>query len=239
MTLPSLIGHYKQKALQEQFKVSYSLLQQAFLKIEADWGYTPNCYYWDTNPYGGQQCVEYKENGDCNKWVLEDGSALPKDYNGLMGDCSAVYGALEKTLQVISKCEGQAFAKNCIPEYEGLDTVTKSNNPDLSDTEAKSANAGCAAFFKERLLTTQTAYVYKNGMIMIPYNVTSYPIILVDINGKKGPNKWGHDLFAFQLRGSMKTSLKVSDSDRCWTVEKGGISTKEMLENMYGVKYTK
>ena len=98
MTLPSLIKHYKQKVLQEQFKVGYSLFQQAYLKIQADWGYTPDCYYWDNNPYGGVKCIAYDDRGGCIKNALTDGSELPKNYNGNMEECKVFYKALEKTL---------------------------------------------------------------------------------------------------------------------------------------------
>lgn len=238
MTLPALIGHYRQKVLQEQFKVAYSLLQQAVLKIEADWGYTPACYYWDKNPYGGNKCIEFDDRGGCKKYGLTDGSALPENYNGDMGDCKLVYESLEKTLQVINKCEGNAFAKNCIPEYEGVDTIKKANNPDMSDDEAYASSSGCINFRKTEILNNRAAYVFKNGMIMMPYSLTSYPVFLLDINGKKGPNKGGHDVFSLKIIGNPKSSLRIIDGG-CYGVEKGGISTQEMMQNMYGTKYTK
>lgn len=241
MTLPSLIGNYKKKVLQNQFKVAYSLFQQAYLKIQADWGYTPNCYYWDKNPYGGNKCIAYNDRGGCIKWGLTDGSELPKNYNGNMEECKIFYEALEKTLQVINKCENKAFEKGCIPEYEGIDTVNLANNPDMSDDEAYASTSGCDNFRKTNILNKTPAFVLKNGMIMIPYSISGLPIFLLDINGKKSPNKWGHDLFAFRIHGNTNLQLNLTYSTNCAVVEKGGLSTKQMIENMYlyNNKYTK
>lgn len=232
MTLPSIIGHYKKKALQEQFKVAYSLFQQASLKIQADWGYTPDCYYWDSNPYGGNKCVAYDDRGGCTKYALSDGSPLPSNYNGNMQSCKQFYEALEKTIQVITKCEDNAYDRGCIPEYEGIDTVKIANNPDLSEDEAYAQTSGCNNFRKTNLLK-RPAFVLKNGMILIPYSLANSPVILIDINGKKGPNKWGHDLFSFKIRGNVNKQLYLDEGGTCSATEKGGLTTKQMIENMY------
>ena len=238
ITLPSLIGHYKQKVLQEQFKTAYSLLQQAYLKIQADWGYTPNCYYWDKNPYGASKCIERNDRGDCIKSTLINGDKLPQNFNGNMEECRMFYKALEKTLQVINKCENKAYEKGCIPEYEGIDTVKLANNPDMSEYNVIVETSGCRNFRQDKILNNIPAYVFKNGMIMIPYSAGT-PLFLLDINGKKGPNKWGHDIFIFRVSGNTNIPLKVSSSSGCNAVEKGGLTTKQMIENMYNSKYTK
>ena len=237
ITLPSLIGHYKQKVLQEQFKTAYSLLQQANLKIQADWGYIPNCYYWDKNPYGATKCIKFDDRGACIKSVLIDNSELPKNYNRNMEDCQMYYKALEKTLQVINKCGNKAYEKGCIPKYEGFDTVKLANNPDMSEDKAYAGTSGCRNFRQDNILNNNPAYVFKNGMIMMPYG-KSIPLFLFDINGKKGPNKWGHDIFTFKITGNTKIPLTISPGG-CFDAEKGGLTTKQMIENMYNNKYTK
>ena len=99
-------------------------------------------------------------------------------------------------MEIISKCEGNAYAKGCIPEYEGADTVKQVNDPDMTDDEAYAASSGCRNFRKNAILNDRTAYVFKNGIIFIPYNPNT-PLYIVDINGKKGPNDRGKDLFSF------------------------------------------
>lgn len=237
ITLPSLIGHYKQKVLQEQFKTAYSLLQQAYLKIQADWGYTPNCYYWDKNPYGASKCTERNDRGNCIKYTLINGDKLPQNYNGNMEECRMFYKALEKTLQVINKCENKAYEKGCIPKYEGVDTVLLANNPDMSEYNVMAQTSSSMNFRQDKILNALPAYVFKNGMIMIPYSAHT-PLFLLDINGKKGPNKWGHDLFPFRICGNTNIQLSLCP-DANSTTEKGGLSTKRMIENMYNSKYTK
>ena len=72
---------------------------------------------------------------------------------------------------------------------------------------------------------------------MILYSIST-PFFLLDINGKKGPNKWGHDLFPFRICGNTNLQLNLCP-DSSNTIEKGGLTTKQMIENMYNNKYTK
>lgn len=231
MTLPSVISHYKKKVLLEQFRVAYSLLQQAHLKITADWGYTPNCYYWEKNPYGNLICSQRDENGKCTENLLADGSPIPKDYNGNYRECPDFFEAFTKTLQVVNKCDKKAFEKGCIPEYEGVDTVIMVNVPNLSEEEVYTATRACPNFIKTTLLNSCPAYALKNGMIIIRYSNSSAPIFLVDINGKAGPNKWGHDLFDFKIKSTTNHQLTLYPGG-CNVTEKGGVSTSEMIKNM-------
>lgn len=58
-------------------------------------------------------------------------------------------------------------------------------------------------------------------MIVIPYSLSNYPILLIDVNGKKGPNKWGYDIVTFSLKGSNgESSFRTASG--CMVVEKGG-----------------
>lgn len=229
MTLPSVISHYKKKVLLEQFRVAYSLLQQAYLKITADWGYTPNCYYWEKNPYGSVICANSDERGGCTKWSFPDGSPLPEDYNGGFTECSFLYDTLEKELQVVQKCENKAYEKGCIPKYEGNDTIQKQYNPDISEEEAASQTYGTAGYRQKNILEKNPTYVFKNGMIMSLYSISN-PMFLLDINGKSGPNKWGYDVFPFTIKSDGHHGLKLEGST--FTVEKDGVSTQKMIENM-------
>lgn len=68
-----------------------------------------------------------------------------------------------------------------------------------------------------------------DGQIILTYGTTFSPTIFaVDVNGKKGPNKWGYDLFEFSTAGSLVSPI-VIDYGRCNVIDKGGKSTKNML----------
>lgn len=230
MTLPALIANYQKKVLREQFRVAYSLLQQTWRKVEADWEYLPECYYWDKRPYSSK-CIEWDEWGGCKKTVLPDGSPLPSDYNGHFAECNNFMEAISKNLQVISICKGNGYAKGCIPEYEGVDTIAQKNSTtEMSDDEAFSLSRGCGSFRKQQILKNRTIYVLKNGMILFPYSGPQ--LFAIDINGKKGPNKWGYDLFTFQTKSNIGAPLNITPGG-CMIVEKGGQSTQQMLMSTY------
>ena len=58
-----------------------------------------------------------------------------------------------------------------------------------------------------------------------------FSIFMIDVNGKKGPNKWGHDMFGVQVVANKGTPLKLSGNG-CMVVEKGGVYTTTMIRNM-------
>ena len=235
LTFPSIIGYYQKKVLQEQFKVAYSMFSQLLLKSEVDLGGKAECYYWDVNPYGPVICVEYDEKGVCKKQTLADGSPMPSNFNGNMSECKVLLDNILSNVEIISKCEGKAYEKGCIPEYKGFDTVKQVNDPDMTDDEAYAESATCPNLRKNAILNDRTVYVFKNGIIFMPYS-PGIPIYVVDINGKKSPNKWGYDLFAFRIMSNNFKPLKLSGEVGCFVTEKGGVTAKEMIENIYSKK---
>ena len=96
---------------------------------------------------------------------------------------------LKKILSPVSVCNENAYAKGCIPEYEGMDTVALENDPD-ADTEYILRN--CPGFTQTSILNKNVTWVLKDGTILgwYNYNIVGYgPLIYVDINGKESPNK--------------------------------------------------
>lgn len=60
---------------------------------------------------------------------------------------------------------------------------------------------GCANF-QGANFNANSSFVSADGMFWMLYgdvNSYPYPIVAVDVNGAKGPNKWGVDSFSFQL----------------------------------------
>ena len=119
----------------------------------------------------------------------------------------------------------------CLPpkSYKGGEKVYAENNPNNEDAEDYYiANCGgfCANSFEQKV----PAYVLTDGLIFFPYlagggKKVYAPLFAVDINGHKGPNRWGYDLFVFIInRDTPKSGLKLTplSSGSCHPVEKGG-----------------
>lgn len=56
----------------------------------------------------------------------------------------------------------------------------------------------------------------------------------VDINGHKGPNKWGYDIFSFSLLGNSKNGISNWQSNSI--IEDGGQSFEEMYNEAFNIK---
>jgi prepilin-type N-terminal cleavage/methylation domain-containing protein len=80
-------------------------------------------------------------------------------------------------------CKGNGLRDGCVPEYEGLPTSSWSG------------------FQKSGLYNKQTIYQTMDGMILVPYASAWLSYWLIDVNGLKGPNKAGWDLFFFSMSG--------------------------------------
>lgn len=118
-----------------------------------------------------------------------------------------------------------------------MDTVAIANNPDaevpdgyedIGDYEAR----GCSNFKKNAILNDRTSYVLADGTIIVPYydGGLGVLIIAVDINGLKGPNKWGYDLYSFILRSDGQKFKYYGGG--CMLVEEGGQSTTAMIKQV-------
>ena len=232
ITIPALMSQYKDMVAKQQFKRAYSVIQQAFQAVYADEEYNYSCYYWDKNPYPSSVCVERNDAGICIKSELPDGSPLPSDYMGGTTECKTFTAAVEKHLNIIKKCEGSALKNGCIPKYAGLDTYNKQQDDTLTDDMALQKASGCDRWTQSNMENNCTAYVLSDGTIILLYG-TSFRLFAIDINGMKGPNKWGHDLFSFGSRGNLNKPPYVATDLSCNPTEKGGRSTSVMLKHAY------
>lgn len=202
MTLPALINKTNEYILKQQFKKVYNTLQNTQLRIYADTESYYNCYYYKN--------TAQTKSSDCR----------------LMGE------HLKKILSPVSVCNENAYAKGCIPEYEGMDTVALENDPD-ANTEYILKN--CPGFTQTSILNKNVTWVLKDGTIVgwYNYNRVGYgPLIYVDINGNKKPNKWGYDIFPMIWR-SDEQSVWLDADGVCLFAQKGGKSSKQMLEDIW------
>ena len=123
-----------------------------------------------------------------------------------------------RALGVSHKCEKDIYTEGCIPKrYAKLN--------DFSNYEK--------------------AYLLKNGMIIIP-STNGMILFALDINGRKGPNQWGKDIFAFspmvtssEISASTgkpivtKVELLAADEDRVAPYFQGGKDVKTTTEMIY------
>lgn len=148
---------------------------------------------------------------------------------GASGDeCSSLKIEMEKVLKISHICNNNAYKNGCIPKYKGKDTVLKENYGE--DYDLSSAAANCGGLFESAILKETPVWVLQDGTIIGLYiGVPKY--IFVDVNGAKGPNKWGYDIFILQLRMS-ESNLDVSylpEKVGCGIIEKGGKSAFKMM----------
>jgi len=133
------------------------------------------------------------------------------------GECKPFYKELAKNLNVTKTCNGNARKDHCIPKYQ-------SNI---------SADSNCEGFSEEHLNEKSIAYVLANGQILITYSSYTGPLFLFDINGFRGPNKGGYDLFAFDILRDEHKNLNLNTSATCRFVAPGGLTTEEMIYHSF------
>ncbi len=231
LTMPTLVSNHKKAVLKSQFKKAFSSVSQAYDAAAGSLGYYPNCYYWEVGT--AHHCVEYGADNECSKYVIDStGEEIYDGINGPRERCKPLADALETSLKIVKKCDGNAYADGCIPKYEGLDSLKAADNEDLTQAELTQMTTDCSGFRQNNILNKSKVYVLADGSIYITYGTDDYykyPLFLLDVNGKKGPNKWGHDLFALELEGSIGKEFYVGHNTGCFAIEEGGTTAREML----------
>ncbi|MDR1168335.1 MAG: type II secretion system GspH family protein [Heliobacteriaceae bacterium] len=229
LTMPALISNYQQMVVKTQFKKAYAVLQNAWGLAESD-GESYECYYWKDNPYGGHHCDTYDAQGECTHYIMDSGGELPADVNGKFDDCGVQAERILANLNIVQTCQNNAYSGGCIPDYEGLDTVVKAGGG--TDYQATQRSTGCTRWRKSNIRTMSSAHVLADGTIILGYGAFYPRAFAVDVNGKKGPNKWGHDLFSFAPKGNSPSKVSIAGGT-CMQPEQGGVTTAAMIENMH------
>ena len=205
LTIPVLIAKCQDIILGAQFKQAYSYVVNARRMAIASIGYHPACYY---------------------------GTA---GITGVYDDCPEFSREFLKSLKVIHHCDGNAIKNKCVPNYKGFDEVTKIKEPNISDADLESKMTGCTNF-KKLNLERYPAYYLANGMIIMPgtSDGTSSSRIavntIIDVNGTKGPNRWGYDVFYMYNYYDGKEFFMRGGG--CQPTEKGGKSANTMLQSL-------
>ena len=221
ITMPALMANYQKMVLRQQFKKAYNTVLNGYRLAEVNLGFHPMCYYGDD--WIGAPCIEYDDKGECVKY----GEAV--NPTNQLSDCTVLRNELQKTLKVIKICKGNGVADGCIPEYNGMDSIVADNNPDLTEEEITTATTGASGWRTSNIHNKSHIWVLADGIIIIWYG-SSTTLFAVDINGMKGPNKWGHDFFPFILKSNLNKAIWLEGYGT--RVEKGGVSTSQMLKDM-------
>ncbi len=201
MTMPSLIHKYQEKVRIQQYKKAISLISQAVASQYAANGVYFECYY---------------------------GSGYDT-----LSQCSEMFNDIPKYLKVAKYCENNAFSNGCIPDYDGMDTMLKDSDNNMSDEDIQDfVHKNCVGYEKNQIKNSNPALVLSDGTIIVSYLPNwGLKFFLLDINGKKGPNKWGYDMFTAQLTRS-KGGLSLGPAG-CMAPAKGGLTNTQMYEKAF------
>jgi prepilin-type N-terminal cleavage/methylation domain-containing protein len=146
-------------------------------------------------------------------------------------DCEVLKSKVLENLKIIKTCTNNSYSNGCIPKYDALDTIKKDKKPDMTPEELADAMSGCTMWSQNSIEVTLPAYVLSDGQIMMLWRTRAF---VVDVNGKSGPNKWGHDVFDFYLSGNQLIGTRFGVRQGCIShimTSTSGHSTKEMLQN--------
>ena len=223
LTLPSIVHNVQKVVLKNQFKRAYSNFYNAIKYVQVQNGAPYACYYWDKNPYGYDVCVKRNDYGTCVDWTLVGGAQIPNDYNGKNSDCKNFTKDLMKALNVVKFCENNALANGCVTDkFRGVDKILAEQNP---DKEADPNQIYSDTNVKQKY----PAFITADGVLYSRYaSMGDLPVFMVDVNGHKGPNKWGYDIFSFTINGDEVNGItKIRPQN--YAVEKGGMTINEIL----------
>ena len=128
--------------------------------------------------------------------------------------CHSFFSHLANNLSLQKVCNNHSLSQGCIPVYQSYPT-----------------SEGCAGFGEYNLNNYYKTYVLADGQIFIPYGGGQMPLFLIDINGHKGPNASGKDVFLFHLKRDVTEFYLEGSADMsCFPVVSGGRTTAQMIQ---------
>ncbi len=136
-----------------------------------------------------------------------------------INQCIQFWDDFLKKMKVLQTCSQADYT--CHPQYKTKAQVLAEGG-ELMNT-ACSMDFSYAKFY----VLNDGTYLILNNQTIDPSNHNIF--FIVDINGSKGPNKWGYDIYYMTLhRSNLKRSVVV-DHMVCAMKEKGGMYIYEML----------
>ncbi len=133
-------------------------------------------------------------------------------------ECNMFFEDYLKKINIIKECTG--WKNNCHPKYK-----TKS---EVLAAGGEVNNSACS--FDIDSYTTY--YTLSDGSLLVLQNNTNIQHMvfpLVDVNGMKGPNKWGYDLYMLTFHRNNEEQNVILSNNVCAMKEKGGMYIKDVL----------
>lgn len=170
LTIPTIGNSVQKKSRLAEFRSAYAKMESTLKNLELNHGGIYACY-----------SGEALDSSDFEDYGLKRNETAPT----AVGECSIFIHSFTRALGATRTCNGKG--ENKTPISGGC--IPASNYPKYI----------CGMNFAE----AKQAYVFDNSMIFMtmyePTNELFPSAFAIDVNGRKGPNKWGQDIFLFSL----------------------------------------
>ncbi|MBQ8460191.1 type II secretion system protein [bacterium] len=127
-------------------------------------------------------CYDSPSGSEITDFALKIAEGTPTSETG---QCTKFKEDFTRALGTVRTCETDVMAEGCLPD----------NYPIAGDNCFNS-------------YSNSHAYVLDNSMIIFTNSGNNFGEFAMDVNGRKGPNKWGQDIFPFSVKPT--ESVKVS-----------------------------
>jgi len=183
-----------------QSKIQKFVLQKQFLKFYSN---LQNAYELAEQENGGRF--------ECYQDPTNQGPV-----GSYRNECGLFWDTVLKKLKVIKVCNN----RTCLPNYK--------NDEEVLASGGKKFNPNCPHIWDAAFQAHGKSYFLNDGSML--HMIDNSLEIGIDINGKKGPNKWGYDVF--YIRNQLKNNkIIITDSVCGGMIEPGGMRIKDYLQN--------
>jgi hypothetical protein len=143
-------------------------------------------------------------------------------------ECPELWDGIQENLKTMNVCTG-GVAAGCIGDYLGSDTFVSYADYKTQNARGDSSCSGS----KEASKNSKETLILADGSTVTSYAQTfdawgTY--FIVDVNGKKAPNRWGYDIFNLSISRKDNGSIYIDDQT-CWVAEKGGSRLRDILRD--------
>mgnify|MGYP002678171255 CR=1 FL=1 len=188
ITLPTLVANYKKQVYVTQLKKSVSAWEQGLQKILADEG------------------VDSLQDADVFKSISGESCNL----NSSKAECSEFFSKLSKYISVINQTTALESKYQFKYIRNGSTPIYPSNNSGTNIIFLKDGSAIFNYTFRKKMeipyYTCEQIHLNGGKMCEVMGNIT------IDVNGLKGPNTAGRDIFDFNISGNGLLIPYYSDS---------------------------
>lgn len=175
LTLSTVGASVQQRARLAEFRTAFSKMDSTLKNIISDEGKIYSCYNTPTT-------------SDKDSFGL----SIKGNVSSKNSECVALTRTFARAMGATRTCESNPKTEGCVPT---------SNYPSGNDI-AGSRPSGCFT----SLFNNSSAYVLDNSMIIFTENSSNgLRSAAIDVNGRKGPNKWGQDIFPFSVKVTEST----------------------------------